>query len=101
MPPVDPPAQHEAVPPPAPQLGSLSVTKTADTGATVALGKSVAFTIRVSNDTDRTAHGVVAIDLPAQGAKVDSVRPQKGTCSGLTCRLGDLAPREVVLIQSR
>ncbi|MDX6678590.1 MAG: hypothetical protein QOE31_2642, partial [Solirubrobacteraceae bacterium] len=78
--------------------GDLQVTKTADKGAKSVLGRSVAFTIRVVNASQRVAHGVVVTDSPSAAASVGSVRPDKGSCSGLSCRLGDLAPGEVVLI---
>ena len=79
-------------------LGDLSVTKTADAEARALLGQPVAFTIRVVNESDRTAHGVVAVDQPSAAVTVESVRPERGSCTGLTCRIGDMAPGEVVLI---
>ena len=102
--PPPPPAAAPAAAPPAAAAvapavaGNLTVTKTADKGATGVLGSSLAFTIRVANGSERVAHGVVAIDQPSATVDVESVRPQKGTCTGLSCRLGDLAPGEVVLI---
>ncbi len=98
-PPPPPPAATPAAaaPPPAP-AGNLTVTKTADKGAKAVLGSSLAFTLRVTNATDHVAHNVVAVDQPSAAVDVGSVRPQKGRCSGLTCRLGDLQPGEVVLI---
>ena len=79
-------------------LGNLTVAKTADAGGSALLGQPVAFTIRVANESDRTAHGVVAVDQPSAAVTVDSVRPERGGCAGLTCRLGDMLPGEVVLI---
>ena len=79
-------------------LGNLSVAKTADAGGPALLGQPVAFTIRVANESDRTAHGVVAIDQPSAAITVNSVRPEQGSCDGLTCRLGDMLPGDVVLI---
>ncbi|MEY2516301.1 MAG: hypothetical protein QOJ89_3659, partial [bacterium] len=95
---VSPPPPPAAAVAPVAVAGNLTVTKTADRGATGVLGSSLAFTIRVTNSTDRVAHGVVAVDQPSAAVDVDSVRPEQGTCTGLSCRLGDLAPGEVVLI---
>ena len=81
-------------------LGDLSVTKTADAGARVLLGQPVAFTLRVANESERT-HGVVAIDQPSAAVTVNSVQPERGSCAGLTCRLGDMPPGDVVLVQDR
>ena len=78
--------------------GNLTVVKTADAGASALLGRPVAFTIRVANASGSTAHGAVAIDQPTAAATVDSVRPEQGSCTGLTCELGDIGPGEVVLI---
>jgi uncharacterized repeat protein (TIGR01451 family) len=98
--PAGPGTPPAAAPPAAPAAaGNLTVTKTADAGAKAVLGHPVAFTIRVANASAGVAHGVVAIDTPAVAATVQSVRPERGTCSGLRCALGDLAPGEVVSIR--
>ena len=91
-----PPAPPAAVPAPA---GNLTVTKTADKGARAVLGHPIAFTIRVVNASAGIAHGVVAVDTPAAAASVQSVRPDRGSCAGLRCELGDLGPGETASIR--
>jgi uncharacterized repeat protein (TIGR01451 family) len=94
-----PPDSGAAAPAAAAQApGDLRITKTADSGAKAALGRAIAYTISVTNAADHVAHGVVVADQPSAAVSIGSVRPDRGTCSGLTCSLGDLGAGEVVRI---
>ena len=98
-PPAPAPADGAAAPAAAARAaGDLRITKTADDGAKAVLGRAIAYTISVTNAAGSIAHGVVVVDQPSAAVSIGSVRTEKGTCTGLTCRLGDLAPGEVVRI---
>jgi uncharacterized repeat protein (TIGR01451 family) len=72
-------------------VGSLTVDKVAD-ASVGELGGSVGFTITVRNASNKTATGVTAVDQPSGPAGIGSVVSSQGTCDGLRCDLGTLAP---------
>ena len=81
--------------------GSISVTKTAEAGAVVQLGRPVPYVIAVRNESSQPATGVATIDKPSAPVDVVSAVPQQGSCDKKTlrCELGTLAPGQTVTIR--
>jgi uncharacterized repeat protein (TIGR01451 family) len=93
QPPVDP----DPVP-----VAHLTATKTADL-ASVDVGDTVTYTIKVSNTGDAAAQGVnVAEQTPLTNAEIISLSPSQGTCQSknapASCSLGTIMPGQTVTI---
>ncbi|HEU5211381.1 MAG TPA: DUF11 domain-containing protein [Gaiellaceae bacterium] len=89
--PPDPPPVLPPVPPAAPV--DLAITKTARP-TTVALGRKITWTVKVTNASSVAAADVNVVNVSESSyrTKLISVRPSQGTCSLSSCDLGRLGP---------
>ena len=77
----------------APPLIDLMVGKV-DTPDPVSAGRTLRYTITVTNRSSVRATGVIVEDIMPAGVRITSARPSQGSCSAaaarITCRLGTL-----------
>jgi len=84
---------------PSPAPADLAVSASAAPAA-VLLGRSVTYTIAVTNRGPNAAAEVVLSNSPPQGARVRSIVASQGTCpSALRCDLGRLAANAVATVR--
>jgi uncharacterized repeat protein (TIGR01451 family) len=89
-------------PPPPPPSVDLTIAKD-DSADPVSVGRTVLYTITVTNNGPDKATGIVVTDTLPAGLEIVSVRANQGTCSTsgrtVTCRLGGLTPRSKAVVK--
>ena len=99
----NPPISPEPSPSPEPiPATTMELTKNADR-ATVAVGETVTYTIKVTNTGDAPAQGIhVAEQAPLTNSKILSLSPSQGKCefthAPASCDLGTINPGQTVTI---
>jgi uncharacterized repeat protein (TIGR01451 family) len=94
-------ASGNCVTPPPPTV-DLAIVKD-DSADPVSVGRTVLYTITVTNNGPVKATGVVVTDSVPAGLEIVSVRANQGTCSTsgrtVTCRLGGLTPSSKAVVK--